>query len=84
MNLELLLGLLIATPAAAHEFTAGSLAIGHPFAVETAATAATGAGYLTITNSGSAPDRLVEVRADFPRVAIHATERDADGVARML
>jgi copper(I)-binding protein len=84
MKLQLLFTLLLAAPAAAHDFTAGSLAIGHPFAVETAATAATGAGYLTITNSGAAPDRLVAIRAGFPRVAIHATERNADGVARML
>ena len=73
----------VAGAAGAHEFKLGDLTIGHPYAVATPATAKTGAGYLTIENGGDAPDRLVEVRADFPRVEVHATEHDAAGVARM-
>ena len=36
-----------------------------------------------MTNAGAEPDRLVAVKADFPRVELHATEVDAAGVARM-
>lgn len=73
----------LAMPAAAHEFQAGGLTIGHPHAPATAATARTAAGYLTITNEGDAPDTLVGVRADFPRVELHTTETDAQGVTTM-
>ena len=67
----------------AHDFTAGDLTIGHPYALETPATAKTGAGYFTITNHGTSPDRLVAIRSAFPRTQIDATEIDAQGVARM-
>ena len=75
---------LLALPASAHEVKTGNLVIDHPYALETAATAMSGAGYMTITNTGSAPDRLLAVRADFPRVTLHGTETDAQGVARMI
>jgi len=75
---------LLALPAAAHEVTTETLVIDHPYALETPATAMSGAGYMTITNTGNAPDRLLEVRADFPRVTLHGTETDAQGVTRMI
>ncbi len=75
---------LLALPASAHEVTTDSLVIDHPYALETVATAMSGAGYMTITNTGSAPDRLLEVRADFPRVTLHGTQADAQGVTRMI
>lgn len=74
----------MAVPATAHEVTTESLVIDHPYALETPATAMSGAGYMTITNSGSEPDRLLAVRADFPRVTLHGTETDAEGVTRMV
>jgi copper(I)-binding protein len=43
-----------------------------------------GAGYMTITNTGSEPDRLLALRADFPRVSLHGTQTDAQGVTRMV
>ncbi|MBX6327948.1 MAG: copper chaperone PCu(A)C [Pseudolabrys sp.] len=46
-------------PAHAHEYTVGSLKIGHPWARATPKGATVGAGYLTVTNTGSAPDRLL-------------------------
>lgn len=75
---------ILALPAAAHEVTTESLVIDHPYALETVATAMSSAGYMTITNTGSAPDRLLEVRADFPRVLLHGTQTDAQGVTRMV
>ena len=75
---------LLTLPAAAHEVTTDSLVIDHPYALETVATAMSGAGYMTITNTGSEPDRLLSVRADFPSVTLHGTETDAQGMTRMI
>jgi len=69
--------------ASAHEFKIGDLVIDHPMAFETAQTAQTAGGFMTITNKGDTADRLVAVEADFPRVEIHTTEMDGD-VARMM
>lgn len=74
--------ILIAGPALAHEFTAGDLTIDHPMAFETAPTAMAGGGYLTITNAGDEPDRLIGISSAFPRTELHTTE-ERDGVARM-
>jgi copper(I)-binding protein len=70
--------------ASAHDYQAGDLLIAHPYATATAPTAKTAAGYLTITNEGSAPDTLLAVKADFPEVSLHTVETDAAGVTRML
>lgn len=53
--------LVSATPLAlsAQEFKAGSLVINQPWSRATAPGAKVGAGYMTITNTGSEPDRLV-------------------------
>ena len=53
-----------AATAEAHEFKAGDLTIGHPYAIETPATAKSAAGYFSVTNAGTAPDRLVAIEAD--------------------
>ena len=74
---------LFASAVGAHEFKLGDLVIDHPMAFETAKTAQTAGGFMTITNTGVSDDRLVAVEADFPRVEIHTTEMDGD-VARMM
>ena len=43
----------------AHSYKLGALEIGHPWARATPPTAPTGGGFLTITNKGTAADRLV-------------------------
>ena len=50
---------MLLAPAVAHEYTVGSLHIGHPWSRATPKGAAIGAGYLKITNNGTAPDRLL-------------------------
>jgi copper(I)-binding protein len=50
---------MLIAPAVAHEYTVGSLHIGHPWSRATPKGAAIGAGYLKITNNGTAPDRLL-------------------------
>lgn len=74
----------LAASSAAHEYEAGALVIEHPYALETAVSASSAGGYLTIRNTGDAADRLVAVRSDFPQTQIHTTEVDASGVARMI
>jgi periplasmic copper chaperone A len=43
----------------AHEYKVGSLQIGHPWTRATVPSARVAGGYLTITNNGTAPDRLL-------------------------
>jgi copper(I)-binding protein len=77
--------LLTAGMAHAHEYKAGDISIVHPTAFETAQSASVGGGYMTITNNGTAPDRLIAVRvAEIPRIELHLSETDENGVARMI
>lgn len=71
------------TPLWAHEFTLGDLEIIHPYAFETAPMAMSAGGFLTISNTGDTADRLIAVRADFPKVQVHETVV-TDGVNQML
>ena len=73
---------LIAGAAIAEDYSAGDLTIHDPFAYETAPTAMAGGGYLTITNDGPQADRLLEVRAAYPRVELHRSVEEG-GVATM-
>ena len=50
---------LVAGNALAHDYAAGSLKIDHPWTRATPKGAAVAGGYLKITNTGAAPDRLV-------------------------
>lgn len=49
--------------AGAHDYKLGTLEIGHPWARATPPTAPAGGGYMTITNKGTDPDRLVSVKS---------------------
>ena len=52
---------------------------------ETAKTVNVAGGYMTLENSGDTNDTLIEVRvATIPRVELHLSETDANGVARMI
>jgi copper(I)-binding protein len=78
-----LMACLPAGTATAHEYKAGTLTIGHPWTRATPPSAKVGGGYLSITNNGTSPDRLVAVESDTAGVAeIHhmATE---NGVMKM-
>ena len=73
----------LAIPAQAEDVTAGALKISAPWARATPKGASVGGGYMTITNSGSAPDRLVGGATDISsRFEIHAMSMD-DGVMKM-
>ena len=73
----------LALPAQAEDVTAGGVKISAPWARATPKGAAVGAGYMTITNSGTAPDRLLGGATDVSnRFEIHEMTMD-NGVMRM-
>ena len=57
--------LLFAQAASAHEYKFGDLTIAHPWSRATLPGAKVAAGYLTIKNNGSTPDRLIAVSAEI-------------------
>ena len=78
-----LAGLLVAGTAMAHEYSVGSLKIGHPWSRPTPAGAVAGGGFLTITNTGKEPDRLLSgATTAADRLEIHEMSV-TDGIMRM-
>jgi hypothetical protein len=70
-------------PAQAADVTAGSLKISAPWARATPNGASVGGGYLSITNTGTTPDRLTGGSSDVAsRVEIHEMSMD-NGVMKM-
>jgi periplasmic copper chaperone A len=68
---------LVGLPAAAHDYTLGSLKIGNPWARATPPTAPSGGGFLTVTNTGTAADRLVSATSPAAgQVQIHEMKMD--------
>ena len=82
MTLNKLIGaavLALATFAAhAHEFKAGAITIGHPYARATAAGQPTGGGFMKFVNGG-ANDKLLSVSAEVSNsVEIHEMKMEGD------
>ncbi len=74
---------MIVTPAVAKDYKVGALTVSSPWARATPKGAPVGGGYLTITNTGSSPDRLVGGSVTFAKhVEIHRMTMD-NGVMRM-
>lgn len=68
----------------AHEFKVGDLEVDHPWSRATPPGARVAAGYATIRNTGSEPDRLIAVSgAISDRVEIHEMAVDGNGVMTM-
>lgn len=81
----LAIGALVLTVQAsvAHEFKAGPIEIDHPWSRATPGGATVAAGYLTLKNTGAAPDKLVSATAPFAgKVEIHEMAV-TDGVMTM-
>ena len=76
----LALGLVIlALPALAHDYASGGISIAHPWARPIRAGAAGGGAFMTLTNTGAAPDRLVAVSSPAAEKAeIHEMIMDGD------
>jgi copper(I)-binding protein len=72
-----------ALPAQAEDITAGSLKISAPWARATPKGASIGGGYMKITNTGDAPDRLIGGSTDVAnRFEFHEMKMD-NGVMKM-
>jgi len=81
--LSLLALLLVAAPAIAHDYKLGALQIGNPWARATPPTAPSGGGFLSITNTGTTPDRLVSAKSPAAdMVQVHEMKMDGN-VMRM-
>ena len=83
LTAALMLGL--ATPAIsnAHEFKLGDLQIEHPWSRATPKGAKVGGGYVTVTNQGSAADRLLSVSSPAAgKVELHEMTMQ-DGIMKM-
>ncbi len=79
----LLAAVALATPALAQEVTVGPLTLSNLWARATPPKAPTGAGYLTITNTGSAADTLTAVATPAAEVSeLHIMEVK-DGIMTM-
>lgn len=73
----------LAPPASAEDVTIGTLKISAPWARATPKGAGVGGGYMTITNSGTAPDRLIGGVTDISsRFEVHEMSMD-NGVMKM-
>jgi periplasmic copper chaperone A len=73
----------LALPAQAADVMVGHLKISTPWARATPKGASVGGGYLTITNMGSAPDRLIGGTASFAKsVEVHEMKMD-NGIMKM-
>jgi copper(I)-binding protein len=72
-----------AAAAAAQTAPPATIAIEHPFARATAATAKTGAAYLTIVNTGTSDDRLIAAATPVAGKAEPHSTIDDNGVMKM-
>jgi copper(I)-binding protein len=74
---------LFATVSAAEDYTAGAIRIGNPWARATPKGSTIGAAYLTLSNSGTVPDRLIGGSVTVAgRFEVHSMTME-DGVAKM-
>jgi copper(I)-binding protein len=74
---------LAAGAASAHDFSAGSLEIHHPWARATPPGAKVGGGYAVIENTGTEPDRLIGGSAEVADLVEVLEMSVVDGVMKM-
>lgn len=73
----------ICAGAQAHEFKAGQITIGHPYARASVPGQVAGGGYLSLDNRGAGADRLLSASADVSQsVQLHSMAMEGD-VMRM-
>lgn len=69
----------LAVPAGAQDYKLGALDISRPWTRATPATAQAGGGFLTVTNKGTTPDRLIAARSTVSdRVEVHEMRMDGN------
>jgi periplasmic copper chaperone A len=70
---------LLTSRADARDYRIGSIQIDHPWALATPKGAKVGGGYMTITNNGSTPDRLIALSSPAARrLVIHRQTLEGD------
>ena len=70
---------LATSPTLAHDYTVGSLKVGHPWARATPKGASVGGGYMKITNTGTASDRLIGGSTDISdSFEVHEMKMEGD------
>jgi len=73
----LLAGVIVASPVLARDYTLGTIQIGQPWSRATPASAPSAGGYMTLTNKGAEPDRLIAVESQAAgHVEIHEMSMD--------
>jgi len=81
--LPIVVAVLNAATAVAHDYKIGSLEIAHPWARATPPSAPAGGGFLKITNTGTTPDRLVSATSPGAEIVqVHEMKMDGS-VMRM-
>ena len=79
----LLMASLAATPSFARDYRLGSIEIVQPWSRATPSTAPSAGGFLTLTNKGTAPDRLIAIETPAAKQAqLHEMKMDG-AVMRM-
>jgi copper(I)-binding protein len=74
---------LLSDPTIAQDYKVGALEITRPWTRATPATAQSGGGFLTVTNKGTTPDRLISARSTVSaKVEVHEMRMDGN-VMRM-
>ena len=69
----------LAVPTSAQDYKVGALEITRPWTRATPATAQSGGGFLTVTNKGTTPDRLIAARSTVSdRVEVHEMRMDGN------
>jgi len=69
----------LAVPASAQDYKLGALEITRPWTRATPATAQSGGGFLTVTNKGTTPDRLIAARSTVSaKVEVHEMRMDGN------
>jgi len=77
------IGLALAAPAVAGDYSLGALKIRHPWIRTPPASAPTAAGYLSLSNTGAASDRLIGAASPAAdKVEVHQMSMDG-GIMRM-
>jgi hypothetical protein len=79
----ILVAALAATTAPAADYKAGAIVISNPWARATPSGASAGAGYFTVTNTGTTPDRLVAATSEAASSADIHEMTMANGVMQM-
>ena len=75
--------MVFAGPAIAADFSIGSISIEHPWSRPTPPGATVASGYVTLTNTGSVADRLIDIRTNAAEDAEIHRSLVVDGVASM-